>query len=152
MHTTKKRELQQDVREAVKPRAPCRPPADSRRTVAIGSGALKMHRLLATSTPANQLGTMRARRRGGHCNSGQTSNRRIVGEPKRRGSQLMVRKLCTMELRVTPTNSITSDVRRHPQEAQPMWTHGVAFCDDEWGGVNQGLVHCSEWPTAQQRG
>ena len=27
---------------------------------------------------------------------------------------------------------------RHPQEAQPMWTHGVAFCDDERGGVGTG--------------
>ena len=27
---------------------------------------------------------------------------------------------------------------RHPQEAQPMWTHGVAFCVDERGGVGTG--------------
>ena len=69
--------------------------------VAIGSGALRMHRLLATSTPTNQPSTMRAGRCGGHwSNSGQTSNWRLMGEPRRRGSHLMVKKLWTMVLRV----------------------------------------------------
>ena len=121
---------------------PCRFPANSGGMCsggcgsAIGSGALKMHRLLATSTPANQPSTMRGGRRGGHwSNSGQTSNRRLMGEPRRRGSQLKVRKLWTMVLRVTATNSITSDVRdthrRHNRCGPTVWpsatTRGVAW-------------------------
>ena len=41
---------------------------------------------------------------------------------------------------------------RHPQEAQPTWTHGVAFGDNEGWCGHRGLVQCSEQPTAQQGG
>ena len=53
------------------------------------------------------------------------------------GSQLMVRKWRTAMLRVSATGSI------NPQEAPPMLAHGVAFCDDERGGVGTwgGEVH-----------
>ena len=104
-----------------------------------------MHRFLTTSTPTNQPSTMRAGKRGGHwSDNDQTSNWRIMGGPRKKGSHLIVKKLWTMVLRVTATNSITSDVRgthRSTTDVDPRC--GLLRRREGWHG-HGGLVQCLE--------
>ena len=81
--------------------------------VALRHCASRMHRLLATSTPAIQPSSARARRRSWHpSHSGRTSNWRLMGELWLRWRTKMLRG---------------SQAPLRTWETPPMLAHGVGF-------------------------